>query len=245
MQCQNLNHLLSIVINQIRKAKKEVKMPILVELNINDISIDEIIFPNEMKECFIYEHLLYYCSKFYPLPTILIKLCGESAYVVRGHQYLSIAKELKHSSIRAIIDKASTEKYIKAFLRRSSVTQLDWEKIRKEEHNTAVAFNWYTCFFDRPLTSREKVIFEDQIVGFLKHLNLPSFVEKVDQRIKNLSYPFSGLCAEFQAFVPVADERWYSDFRSVMIKFHLEYVPIMSFQGRKFLVGPNEGTLRQ
>jgi hypothetical protein len=211
-------------------------MPVLIELNVDEISVDETIFPNEMKESFIYEHLMYYCSKFYPTPAILIKLCNELTYVVRGHQYLSIAKDLKYSSIRAIIDKSSTEESIKAFLRKPSVIQLDWETARKEEYDTLITFNWYICFFERPLTEREKGIFEEQIVGFLKQLSLPSFAKRVDERIKDLSYPFSGLCAEFQAFVPVADERWYGHFRSVMIKFHLEYVPIVSFQGWKFFV---------
>jgi hypothetical protein len=211
-------------------------MPILlVEVNPEEISIDESLFPDEMKDSFVYEHLKYCCSKNSLLPSISIIVSAAKAFVIRGHQYLFIAKELKYPRIRAIIDKASPEKLVREFLQKPKVVKLDWETVRKEEPDTMIGYSWFIFFFERTLTTAEKNSFEEQIVDFFRQLKLPAFVEIVDERVKNLNYPHAGHCAEFQAFVPIADERWYRSLRSVMIKFHSECIPVFSFQGRKFL----------
>lgn len=47
---------------------------------------------------------------------------------------------------------------------------------------------------------------------------------------RDLSYPEEGLFAEFQAFTAVADERWFSELRSAMMNFLINFVPLVSFQ---------------
>ena len=209
---------------------------LLVELNPDEVSVDESLFPDKQKNSFIYEHLRHYCSKFYHLPTITVKVCAEAVFVVRGHQYLSIARELGHQRIRAIIDKSSPEKDVQKFLQKPSVVQLDWEAARNEGSDTLVEYVWFVFFFEKALNREDRKIFEEQIVEFFKHIKLPDWAEVPEKRITNLSYPYSGRCAEFQAYVPIEDERWYPSSRAVVVDFHLKYVPIASFQGRRFRV---------
>ncbi|BBD70416.1 hypothetical protein NIES4072_67820 [Nostoc commune NIES-4072] len=207
---------------------------ILIEVNPDDISINEDIFPNTEKNGFIFEHLRYYCSKFYSLPTITIKVCAEGVFVVHGHQYLLIAKELKHQHIRAIVDNSSSDKYVQSFLKKPFVVQLDWEVARIEGNDELVEYTWYVFFFKKQLNQEEKKLFEEHIVEFFKQIQLPGWAKIPDNRIINLTYYFSNYCAEFQAYVPTEDERWYAESIKVLVKFHLNCVPIASFQGRKF-----------
>lgn len=209
---------------------------LLVELNINEVSIDEYLFPNKEQNLFIYEHLRHYCSKFYPLPAITIKVCSLGFFVIRGHHYISIAKELGHQKIRAIVDKSSALETIQNFLLLKSVIQLDWEVVRKEESETLVDYFWYILFFEKPLNQQQQIAFESEIVDFFRQIKLPNWAKKNENRIINLSYPYSGSCAEFQAYTPIEDERWHASSRSVLINFHLKHVPIISFQGRRFKV---------
>lgn len=60
---------------------------LLVELNLNDISLSEERFPNKEQNKFIYEHLRYYYSKLEWVPPIEINVCSESIFVIRGQLY--------------------------------------------------------------------------------------------------------------------------------------------------------------
>lgn len=212
-------------------------MPILlVELNTDEVLVDESLFPNKDSDSFVYEHLRHYCSKFYPLPTISVRVYPESVVVTRGHFYLLIAKELGSQRIRAVIDSVSPEDLVAKFLQKPSVIQLDWKAIRQEESNNLYGYNWYVFFFETPLNTNNKNFFEDEVVKFFTKINFSEWAEVPDQRIKNLSYPCSGRCAEFQAYIPIADESWYARARAVATNFHLKCVPIISFQGQKFQV---------
>lgn len=209
---------------------------LLVELNPNEVLTDESLFPDKNKDILIYEHLKHYCSKFYPLPTIEIKVYAESVIVVRGHSYLKIAKELRHQSIRAVIDRNSPKPFVDSFLQKSSVVQLDWELIKQEEDNNLVSYVWLVFFFERQLEKEEQKIFEEQIIEFYRQIKLPAWADTPDNRIKDLSYPHFGCCVEFQAYIPVEDERWYAKSRAALVNFHLNHVPLVSFQGYKFQI---------
>ncbi|MGK7899114.1 MAG: hypothetical protein AB4372_37230 [Xenococcus sp. (in: cyanobacteria)] len=107
---------------------------------------------------------------------------------------------------------------------------------KKKARETLITYVWYIFFFQKPLNQDEKKAFEKEVVNFFGQIKLPSWAKVPDKRIKNLVYPYSGLCCEFQAYVPIADETWYSSARAVTIDFHLNCVPIVSFQGSKFKV---------
>ena len=214
-------------------------MILLLELNPNDISIDEKLFPSPKKSSFIYEHLRYYCSKFYPLPTIFVRVYENSVIVTDGRMYLAIAKESGHQQIRAIVDRASPDRFVQKLLENPSVTQLDWETVRQEDDDELVScdwFDWLIFFFKRSLNREEKKTFEEQVVRFFKQIPLPELTDVQKERIKNLSYPHSGLSAEFEAYLPWTDERWFATSRAVLLNFHFNCVPIASFQGWKWQV---------
>lgn len=205
---------------------------LIVEINPNKVLIDEDIFPDKHKEEFIYEHLRHYCSKFYPIPTIEVKVYTDSVFVIRGHLYLKIAKEFGHSQIRAIINKSSSNDSIIQLLQNPSVIELNWQSLIQEDE--PICYVWLVFFFAHPLNQEEKYIFEEQVLGFFSKINLPGWAEISNDRIKDMKYVCSGIGVEFQAYLPVDDERWYASSRAALVNFHFKYVPIISFQGRKF-----------
>lgn len=207
---------------------------ILVEVDPGEILVDRDRFkPDLMEPTVIYEHLLYVCTKNLLLPTIFIEIENDSAFVVRNHWYLRIAKDLNVPRIRAIVDNASDVAAVKSFLQRPSVTQLDWEAIRRTEVGSSIEYQWLVFFFERSLTESDKRAFESQIVSFYRSLNLPAWVKTADERVTDLSYPYDGLCAEFRVLAPLGDERWWAASRSALEKFHRAVVPVVSFQGYK------------
>lgn len=208
----------------------------LVELNPEEIVIDELKFPNKERNSYVYDHLSHYCSKLTTLPAISIKIVDDVVFASSRSQYLAIAKELNIERIQAVVDLSSSKEDIEKILDKPFVVQLDWEAIRKKEKETLIAYVWYVFFFEKPLNQNQKKVFENEIVEFFRQIKLPSWAAVPDKRIENLAYPYSGLCCEFQAYVPVADERWYSLARAKTENFHLNYVPIVSFQGSKFKV---------
>lgn len=209
---------------------------LLIELSPNNISIDKNLFPDRDEELLIYKHLKHYCSKFYPLPTIEVKVCTESVIVIRGHSYLTIAQDLGHQRIQAIIDKNSSKAAVFNLLQESSVKQLDWKLKVKENDDNLFEYIWLIFFFERILKQEEKKILEEQVIEFYRQIEILTWAEVPENRIKNLSYPYLGYCVEFQACVPVEDERWYAKSKAVLANFHLNHVPIVSFQGYKFLM---------
>jgi hypothetical protein len=205
---------------------------LVVEIDPDDVKVDESVFPNKWKDTFIYEHLRYYCSKFSPLPAISIYVTAEGATVTRAHQYLSIAKDLRRKSIRAIVDHNSPKEAVEQLLQKPSVTALDYQKLRAEEDEALFSYGWFVFFFERPLGAEERELFERKIVDYLKQTPLPPRFEAVE-RIKELNYPYAGHCAEVEAFTSL-DPRWYGAFRIVLMDFHKNVTPIVSFQGTRF-----------
>jgi hypothetical protein len=105
---------------------------LIVELDPNQVSIDETLFPDKDKDELIYEHLRHYYSKFELLPTIDVRVYTESVVVTRGHVYLKIAKELGYLRIRAIIDKNSASDCVLQLLQNPSIVQLNWQSLMQE-----------------------------------------------------------------------------------------------------------------
>ncbi len=206
---------------------------LVVDMDPNDVKVDESVFPDKWKDIYIYEHLRHFYSKFSSMPSIGIYVTRESVTVMRGHQYLSIAKDLGRGSIRAVVDHTSPKKAVEQFLKRPSVRQLDEEELKAYDDAILRSYSWYVFFFERPLGAEERELFERKIVDYLKQAPLPPQFEGVE-RLKELNYPYEGQCAEVEVFTPL-DSRWYGRFRLVMMDFHTNVVPIISFQGTKFL----------
>jgi len=175
-------------------------------------------------------------SKLYPIPWITVRVDANSVIITRGHLYLKVARELGNEKIHAVVDRNDSDDiFIQKLLDRPCVIKLDWKTLIQEDEQL-LSYGWLVFFFKRLLNSVEKKIFEEEVVGFFQQIQVPGSVNLGRERIKNLNYPYSGLCAEFQAYLPWEDERWYLTSRAVLLNFHLNCVPIVSFQGKKWQV---------
>ncbi|WP_254563965.1 hypothetical protein [Oscillatoria sp. HE19RPO] len=206
---------------------------LIIEIPPSKVLIDETLFPDKHKEEFVYEHLRHYCSKFYPIPTIEIAIYNNSVFVTAGHLYLKIARELGCPKIRAVIDKKSPTNSIVKLLNSPDITQLDWQSLIQDD-DEPICYIWLVFFFIHALSKKEKFAFEDKILGFFSKINLPDWADASKKRIKNMKYINLDSGIEFQAYLPIEDERWYARSRAILMDFHFKYVPIISFQGRKF-----------
>ena len=205
---------------------------LLIELNPSEIAISRSLPINEQSATFIYEHLRYYCSKFFPLPAIKVRARRNSLIVIKGHEYLLIAKELRHTSIRAIVDVTSDNIAIQQLLTRPSVKKLHWNTMREDDHEL-FSYGWHVFFFQRDLEEKEQAIFKEKLSHVIADARLlQQFIQP--HEIKDFAYIPSLKCIECQVYTPVADERWFNAYRATLLEFHTNFARIVSFQGRKF-----------
>jgi hypothetical protein len=201
---------------------------VVLELSPAIVTIDETRFPDP-SEGVVFEHLRHYCAKFQPIPAIVVRLTGGKAIVVRGQNYLRIARELGHQSVRAIVDGTPDDPEVASFISRPDVIQLDWKGIDEEERRKPVVRAWHVFFFARPLEETEQKAFESEVAGFfdgLTHLG--------GARVGPVHYFEANTGAEFEALTPVANNRWVPDFRIACEQFDIQRVPIVSYQGTRF-----------
>jgi hypothetical protein len=208
---------------------------LVVALNPSMITVNEYLFPNSYKDSFIYDHLRYYCSKGQSVPTITIKVCSDSVIVTRGHYYLLIAKELGYEKIQAVVDQ-NLSRDIESFLNSPYIVQVNWKTLRQNEDQKLLGYVWYVFFFKRNLSQSEQEAFHTLVVNFYEQIEIPGWANEPETRILDLNYSHLGYSAEFQAYVPFADERWYAGALAAAVDFHMKYVPIVSCQGRKFYI---------
>lgn len=205
----------------------------LIALPPEEVLFDEERFPDR-DDSFVFEHLLHYCSLMETLPAIRILVNQDRIVVTWGHKYLRIALILARPKIRAVIDPASDAAATAGLKNQPGVEKLDWDEIDALERATPVVDNWHVFFFERPLTSDEKALFEAQIVGFFERLEHPATAGADGSPIHCIRYDDNGPYAEFLARTPVGDESWYGPYLAVVKRFSSESVRIISYQGRRF-----------
>lgn len=206
------------------------------QLDIADINPNKISLANEENldistEGFVYEHLLYYCSKFFPIPSITVKIQQDSIVAISRVIYLQIAKDLNLASVRAVIDKSSDIETVKTLIQRKEITLLDFEEIRNIKN--PINYSWHVLFFEHPLSQSEKEVFKKLI---FEHFNSQNYSEinKNNNAITIFDYSHSDTCVEFCAITAFEDYDRANYFRQKLINFHSEVVKIVSYQGRKF-----------
>jgi hypothetical protein len=180
----------------------------------------------------IYEHLMYFCSKFFPLPAIDVRLVGERLVVIRGHKYLWAAQQLSYPWLRAVYksDKPDPQAMLEELPPGIRITP---REVLEQENATILARDYHVFFFDAPLTPEEQELFLSNIAGFFERLETP-LIPQSEKRLFRWSFPFDGHCGEFEALIPVGDPSWLNAYLETCRKFSREVKRIVSFQGACF-----------
>jgi hypothetical protein len=200
-------------------------MPILLVQIPTAVPSMNVRFPDR-DDSQILEHLVYYCSKFDPLPVIEIKVEGASAIVVRRHKYLVAARTLGRAQIRAAITSPPSSPEVRAFLARKDVRRLDWEAIKAAEDADRTPHGWHVFFFERSLSAEEKRDLEGRVARLFASVEGGAAIRMHHDDERKL--------AEFEAHVPVTDHAWVTEHLATFTEFSRGRVRIVSFQGREF-----------
>jgi hypothetical protein len=209
---------------------------LLLEVYTDRLLINQVQQLSESEKYFIFEHLLYTVSKLSAVPTLLVKIEPCKITIKYGYYYFEIAKILKKEMVKLVVDPSSSESCIQDFIQVSSAKILNWGDEVRDNSFSLIEFSWHVFFFERAINDYEKKIFEETIINFLGTLKLPIWADNSCDRIRSLSYQHLGQSVEFEAYIPIGDESWHQKSRALLIDFHLKYVPIVSYQGRKFIV---------
>ena len=201
-------------------------MPIvLVELPAADSSIDVTVHPSR-DTGLIEEHLVYYCSKFDPLPAIGVEIDGARIIVKHGHSYVTVARLLGRERLRAVVLSPPSRPDVAAFLQRPDVKRLDVDEIRAREDADPTPKHWHVFFFTRPLSPEEKSDFDERVGRLFDRWQGGGAVRVTHDDARAL--------AEFQAKTPVTDHAWARENLGTFSEFSRTRVPIASFAGRRF-----------
>jgi hypothetical protein len=180
----------------------------------------------------IYEHLRHFCSKFFPLPAVSVKLTGGKLIVTEGHKYLRAARELGYPWLRAIYESRFCEPG--AILKElPSGVKLTSHEVLEREMAAAVVRGYHVYFFDGALTCLEQERFRREIAGFFERLDT-LLIASEQERVFACEFPFKKTCAEFEALIPVGDPSWARSYLEVSRGFSQDVKRIISFQGARF-----------
>jgi hypothetical protein len=179
-----------------------------------------------------FEHLRYFCSKFFPLPAIDVILADRKFIVTRGHKYFRAASDLGYPWLRAVYQ--SETRYPQALLRQlPDGIRITPHEVLERESATTVARDFHVYFFQGSLTEAEKYQFRSEIAGFFERLATPLIATK-EKRLFSCAFPFGGQCAEFKALIPIGDSTRLTDYLRTCQRFSRDVRRIVSFQGARF-----------
>lgn len=207
---------------------------LLIELDPGLITIDEAQYPDRDRS-YVYDHLLYLYGLVDRLPVIGIKADPTGIVATFGQKYLRIAWQLGRRRIVASVSSSSASEAVDVLLARPDVQRFDWRAAHTKELETPVVEQWHVFFFARPLHADVKDAFEKQLAGFFDNLATERFPGwQGGSGVAEIVFDDARNVARFRAWIPVADESWYSSYLERIRQFGLEHAPILSFQGRRF-----------
>lgn len=206
---------------------------VIADIDPNKISFAKDEITDLAVQNFIYEHLRYFCSKFFPIPSIMVKIEHNSILAISRSVYLQIAKDLNLPTIRAVINESSDKDAIDLLAEKKEITLLDYQKLRDTEH--FVNQSWHVFFFEQKLTQDEKDEFKNLVFEQFKSQSYLSENEK-NNAISSFNISHSGKCVEFKGLTPSENHDWANSFRQKLIDFHSKVAKITSYQGHKFLL---------
>ena len=179
---------------------------------------------------YIYDHLLYYCSKFSPLPAIEVDVDRDGIRAARRRIYLKIAKDLERPTIRAVISSRSNEEAVNARAERGDIKLLDYDEVRSGE--PPFVNGWHVFFFENDLDDRQLADFQ----GLVRATFEPCSVRSDDKQesLTAFAYLSSKRCVEFQALTPVENHAFGTELRTRLFEFDSKVSRILSYQGSQF-----------
>ena len=201
-----------------------------IEISPTAVSIDRDEVARD--DGFVYEHLKRYCSKFAPLPAITVNVNNGKFVVVAGHKYASIAQELGHDRIRAIVRDATFEE-----LRKQGVHGLLSAvptTLLEAEQRIAVVFGWHVFFFKSAPPQAVAAEIDTRFRSFLNRSLPPALGEGIKVSIES-RFDFSGPCLEIRFPTPVANVSWAKTYQAFALSLSAEVWPIETYQGRRFI----------
>jgi hypothetical protein len=200
-----------------------------IEVSPADVRLDR--SEVERDDGFVYSHLKRYCSKFTPLPAITVKVNEGRLVAVRGHKYLSIARELGHDRIRAVLQGTTFKELRKQGVR--GLVSLISNNLLDEEQRTDVVTGWHIFFFKSKPPPEIAAEIEARFKRFLSE-SLQSALREGVQVLIESHFDLSGPCLEIRFPTPVINQAWASSYHAFISSVSNDVLPIESYQGRRF-----------
>ncbi|HTI70835.1 MAG TPA: hypothetical protein VMF06_12775 [Candidatus Limnocylindria bacterium] len=199
-----------------------------IEVSPSEVLLDPIWSKGDGK--YVYEHLKHYCSTFTPLPAATVKLVDAKLTVVRGFEYVAIARELKHNKIRAVLlDSTFDELKMQEIPGILSIVPLS--ELEAEMRTSAVT-GWHIFYFKTRPSPEIAAKIETHFKRFLRE-SLPAALGENPEEPIESRFDFLGPCLEIKFTTPVANEAWIKSFQSLVSSVSAEIWPIESYQGRR------------
>jgi hypothetical protein len=212
----------------------------LVEVDPTAVRTDESRFPDK-DDRLVYEHLRHYCSRFFPLPAIMVTLSGGEPIVTKGHKYLRIARELDHRTIRAVVARDCGVEDVSRFLARRGVRTLDWEAAEDADNAKLCVWAWQVFYFETPLDASIRERFTRDVIDTLTRLQAERLaslqraclIDPPTDIVDSVHFSERGDFVEFRALVVVGDESWYGTYIGAYSAFSQSHARIVSYQGMR------------
>lgn len=208
---------------------------IVLEVPVGDLPTESRLLPASAPPWrFVIDHLVYYCSKFDPLPAIRLLVTPEGLQVTGGHVYVDVARRLGRQRIRAIIDPESDPREVDALGRSANVDEVDWRSEETERVSVRAHLRLHVVFFGRPLDDSEPNDFFSLVEQYHDGLWETRRTRPFDGSVMpSAAYHSELAVAELEAWSPT-DEAWFGSWVETLMKFDRDVAPIASYQGQVF-----------
>ena len=203
-----------------------------IEVATASVYLDPKLIESE-NDGFVYEHLKHYLSKSTRLPAITVKSAGGKLVSVGRHKYLSIARELGHERIRAVLQNETFEELVAKGVP-GLLSVVPKEKL-DDEQRADVITSWHIFFFKGQPSPEIASEIEARFRGFLSE-SLPTILRGRFQMLIESHFDVSGPCLEIRFPTPVSDQAWASSYHAFISSISNEVLPIETYQGRRFAV---------
>jgi hypothetical protein len=181
----------------------------------------------------IYEHLREYLSlpRSYPLPAIRIRVINDGCFVVGGHKYLRIARELGVEMIRASCDDPRDESSALGALAGMGASRVPNELL-EAECAEASSRDHQLLFLAREATPAEQAGLASAIAEFVDRY--PS--RCAHGMASSVVFSSDGKRCQYQAVIPVADPEWIMAYLRKLDDLSKNVCEIESYLGRRFRI---------